>query len=200
MNIDKNKLNCIKTYVTYDSGYRIVYYYENYHEVPRGLYAKRIEDFVNFFKNNEKKVAFKNTEDILEKFLELNPKALGVAIYDINQKCIAKNIKKNIKKINNSTVYKEELIYDYNDKIVNEGYRIVYFENNDKYSIGAYCKNIEGFMMNFVESDPIIDEDDIPPFISIDDILDRCLNLYDDISGVAIYRVDGTCISKKNRK
>ena len=63
-----------------------------------------------------------------------------------------------------------------NDKKYGEGYRIVYFENNNKYSIGAYCKTIEGFMIGFTECDPIIDEDDIPPFISIDDILERCLN------------------------
>ncbi len=57
-----------------------------------------------------------------------------------------------------------------------EGYRIVYFEKDNKYSIGAYCKTIEGFMIGFAECDPIVDEDDIPPFISLDNILERCLN------------------------
>ncbi len=86
-----------------------------------------------------------------------------------------------------------------NGKKYVEGYRIVYFENNNKYSIGAYCKTIEGFMIGFAESDPIIDDDDIPPFISVNDILERCLNLYNDINGVAIYKIDGTCVQKKYR-
>ena len=200
MNIDKSKLNTIKTYVVYDKGYRIVYYYEKYHEAPQGLYAKKIEDFANFFKNDKETIRFKDIEDILNKFLDLNPKALGVAIYDINQKCIEKKVKKDIKKINNSPVYKEELIYDYNDKIVDEGYRIIYFENDDKYSIGAYCKTIEGYMMDFVEYEPIIDDDDIPPFISIDDLLSRYLKSLKDISAVALYKIDGTCVQKKERQ
>ena len=94
----------------------------------------------------------------------------------------------------------DQLVYAGNGRKYGEGYRIVYFENNDKYSMGAYCKTIEGFMIGFAECDPIIDDNDIPPFVSIDDILDRCLNLYDDINGVAIYKTDGTCISKKDRK
>lgn len=93
----------------------------------------------------------------------------------------------------------EELADAGNGKKYVEGYRIVYFENNNKYSIGAYCKTIEGFMIGFAESDPIIDDDDIPPFISVNDILERCLNLYNDINGVAIYKIDGTCIQKKYR-
>ena len=80
-----------------------------------------------------------------------------------------------------------------------EGYRIVYFENNNKYSVGAYCKTIEGFMVGFADCDPIIDEDDIPPFISIEDILDRFLNLYDDVNCVALYKIDGTLIAKKSK-
>lgn len=93
----------------------------------------------------------------------------------------------------------EELVDAGNGKKYGKGYRIVYFENDDKYSMGAYCKTIEGFMIGLAECDPIIDEDDIPPFISIDDMLDRCLNLYDDANGVAIYKTDGTCIQKKDR-
>ena len=37
----KEELNKFKTYVTYDEDYRVVYYYEKYHEVPKGLYAKK---------------------------------------------------------------------------------------------------------------------------------------------------------------
>lgn len=95
-------------------------------------------------------------------------------------------------------ISQEQLVDAGNGRKYDDGYRIVYFKNNGKYSIGAYCKTIEGFMIGLAECDPIM-ADDIPPFISIDDILDRCLNLYADINGVAIYKTDGTCISKKNR-
>lgn len=93
----------------------------------------------------------------------------------------------------------EKLVDAENGKKYGEGYRIVYFYDDNNYEIGAYCKTIKGFMLGFAECDPIIDEDDIPPFISIDDILERCLDLYKDINGVAIYNIDGTCIQKKYR-
>lgn len=89
--------------------------------------------------------------------------------------------------------------YELIDEKYGDGYRLVYFDN-DKYFIGAYCKTIEGFMIGFAECDPIIDEDDIPPFVSIEDILDRCLDSMEDISAVAIYKTDGTCVEKKDRK
>ena len=79
------------------------------------------------------------------------------------------------------------------------GHRIVYFYDDNNYEFGAYCKTIEGFMIGFAECHPILDEDDIPKFVSIDDILERSLNLYKDINGVAIYNIDGTCIQKKYR-
>jgi hypothetical protein len=97
-------------------------------------------------------------------------------------------------------ILSEKLIDAGDGRKYGEGYRIVYFENDNKYFIGAYAKTIEGFMIGFAECDPIIDEDDIPPFISIDDILNRCLNLYNDINSVAIYKTNGTCIGKKDRK
>lgn len=94
----------------------------------------------------------------------------------------------------------EQLIDAGNNQKYDAGYRIVYFEDNDKYSIGAYSKTVEGFMIGFAECDPIITEDDIPPFVSTDDILNRCLELYDDITEVAIYKTDGTCVSKKSKE
>lgn len=94
----------------------------------------------------------------------------------------------------------KDLSTEKDGEVYKNGYRLVYFENNDKYSVGAYCKTIEGLMMTFVTEDPILSESDIPPFVSTDDILERCLNLFDDILGVAIYKVDGTCICKKYRK
>lgn len=85
-------------------------------------------------------------------------------------------------------------------KQYDERYRIVYFEKDDRYSLDAYCKTIEGFMIGFADCDPIIDEDDIPSFISVDDILNRSLNLYDDVIRASIYKTDGTLIATKERK
>lgn len=73
------------------------------------------------------------------------------------------------------------------------GYRIVY-TYNDHYSIGEYCKTIEGFMIGFAESSPIIDDDDIPEFISVEDLLNRYLDEMNDITGVSLYQIDGTCV------
>ena len=55
-------------------------------------------------------------------------------------------------------------------------------------------------MIGFADSDPIIDEDDIPSFISVDDILNRSLNLYDDVIRVSIYKTDGMLVATKERK
>ena len=90
----------------------------------------------------------------------------------------------------------EELIH----KDFGEGYRLIYFYGDEIYHVGEFCKTIEGFMIGFAECDPIIDEDDIPPFVSIEDILGRCLDSMKDISAVAIYKTDGTCVEKRDRK
>ena len=55
-------------------------------------------------------------------------------------------------------------------------------------------------MIGFADCNPIIDEDDIPSFTSVDDILNRSLNLYDDVIRVSIYKTDGTLIATKERK
>ena len=78
------------------------------------------------------------------------------------------------------------------------GYRIVYFYN-DNYKIGEYCKTIDGFMIGFAECDPVIDDNDIPKFISTRDLLNRYLEEIDDVISVAIYDVNGICIDKMNR-
>ena len=54
-------------------------------------------------------------------------------------------------------------------------------------------------MIDFVEVVPIEDESDIPTFISIDDLLNRYLLDVKDAGAVAIYKTDGSCISKKDR-
>lgn len=80
------------------------------------------------------------------------------------------------------------------------GYRIVYFYEDGNYSVGTFSGSIEGFMMDFVEMDPIEDESDIPEFISVDDLLERYLNALPNMAEVALYKTDGTCIEKKSRK
>ena len=95
-------------------------------------------------------------------------------------------------------ISKEELTKN-NDKKYPEGYRIVYFYDDGHYYIGEYCKTIEGFMIGFSSTDPIEDESDIPKFISNDDLLDRYLKDLPNITSVAIYKTDGTCIQIKKR-
>lgn len=46
---------------------------------------------------------------------------------------------------------------------------------------------------------PIIDYDDIPEFISKDDILSRILKESPNIVAVVIYKTDGTCIHIKEK-
>lgn len=85
-------------------------------------------------------------------------------------------------------------------KQYDEWYRILYFEKDNRYSLGSYCKTIEGFMIGIADCNPIIDEDDISSFISVDDILNRSLNLYDDVIRVSIYKTDGLLVVIKERK
>lgn len=96
--------------------------------------------------------------------------------------------------INLEDLKKNNLGTDYEN-----GYRIVYFYDN-KYKVGEYCESIKGFMIGFAECDPIIDENDIPEFISTTDLLNRYLNEMNDVVSVAIYSVDGKCIDKIVRK
>ena len=154
---------------------------------------------MTFFCENDVVPEFKNYDDILDRFLNLKSDALGVAIYNVNQDCVAKKIRNNVKTINDSIVYKEELIHDYNTIVANEGYRLVYFYPNGNYYISTYAKKIEDFMIGFCDSYPVMDEEDIPKFESTDDILHRCLIYAKNISEVAIYDVNGTLIAKKDR-
>lgn len=197
MKINKEELSRFKTNVIYTTGYRIVYYYEEYHEVPQGLYAKNLEDFANFFTNNKQYVSVK---DVLEKFLEENKTALGVAIYDVNQNCIDKLVRPKVNKINDSEVYKEELIYDMNYVTVKTGYRIVYIFKDGSYKIGMYAETIEEFMKEFAPYEPIDEFCEIPKFISVDDLLNRYLEDCPDITGIVLYNVDGSIVEQKNRE
>lgn len=199
MKMNKEELNRFKVHVIYNEGYRVVYYYEKYHEVPQSMYAKNIEDFTNLFKENGKTIKYTGVNDLLLKFLEKNPKALGVAVYDINQNCIAKMIKNGVKKVNDSIVYKEELIYDKNYITVDSGYRIVYLYKDGSYKVGMYANKLEEFMKEFASYEPIDDDCEIPPFVSIDDLLNRYLDVCSNIDGVALYNVDGTLIKQKEK-
>lgn len=199
MRVKSEELRRFKTNVIYDYGYRVVYYYEKYHEVPQTLYAENIEDFICFFKEKNKKIKYNGTQDLLKRFLEKVPDALGVAIYDIDQNCIVKLIKGGVKKINDTVVYKEELIYDYNYVTVKDGFRIVYLYNDGTYKLGVGAKNIEDFMKEFTPYEPIDELCEIPPFISVEDLLNRYLEECQGVDGVALYNVDGTLIDQRNR-
>lgn len=199
MKIPIKELATGKGYITYDTGFRIVYYYENHHEVLKGIWANEIIDFMKEFKENNKIPKFKSLEDILNKFLERNKDALAVAIYKVSGELVIRKEKKLIKNtINQSEVYKEELIYDYGIRSYDEGYRLVSFYDN-KYHVGDYSKTLEGFMRGLADYAPLIDEHDIPKFKSIDDILERTLKLSPTIDGVALYKIDGTCLASKTR-
>ena len=91
-----------------------------------------------------------------------------------------------------------DLKFNKNGEEYPDGYRIVYFYN-DNYSIGEYCQTIDGFMIGFAECDPIIDEDDIPKFISTDDLLDRYLKAVPNAECIGIYKTNGDLIAKKER-
>ena len=131
----------------------------------------------------------------------LNKEALAVAIYNVNGSEIARKISDVASgNINDTVKYKEELMYDYGVKNIVDGYRIVYFDNDDNYSIGSYAKDISDFMMDFCLNDPIENESDIPEFISIDDLLNRYLTDLIDVKRVVIYKTNGTLVAEKKRE
>lgn len=95
---------------------------------------------------------------------------------------------------------KKELQYNKKGEIYEDGYRIVYFYDNENYKIGEYCKTIEGFMIGFADCDPVFDQSDIPKFTTIDDLLNRYLEDVPESISVALYKTDGTCIQKNSRE
>lgn len=54
-------------------------------------------------------------------------------------------------------------------------------------------------MYDFVEVEPIDNDDDIPKFISTDDILERWIKKDKKVTKVAIYSIDGKLIQEKNK-
>ncbi len=93
---------------------------------------------------------------------------------------------------------KDLILYNSYGGARDNGYRVVYFYK-DYYKVGAYASEIENFMYDFVEDSPIEDTNDVPKFISVDDILERKLNTLPDIFGVAIYNINGDLVSKKEK-
>ncbi len=93
----------------------------------------------------------------------------------------------------------DDLKYIDGSEELNDGYRIVLFYENGRYSVQEYCKTIEGFMIGFADCDPILDEDDIPEFISNEDLLSRYLSIKDVIAS-AIYKTDGTLIARLEKE
>ena len=198
MEISIEKLKFNSEQKQYNSGYRIVYFYDNHHEILKNVCANDIYGLAEYCKlKNKEKITI---EAILDAFLNLNKKAQAVAIYDVETgKEIKRQHQNNKKTAKDYVLFKEELMYDYGVENFIDGYRIVYFYPNSEYSVGAFSKSIEGFMFEFCDMYPIDNESNIPKFISIEDILDRSLNMWSDIESVAIYKTDGTCIMKKER-
>lgn len=198
MILNYDDLKKIKTYVTYNDGFRIVYYYEKYHEVLQGAHAREINDFYNNIPINERVSTMDEIDNILNYYLNQNDLALGVSIYNINQECIKKKIRRDVNNLDDREVYKEELIYDYNYISLNEGYRIVYFKENGDYYIGAYAKKIEDFMYDLYDIEPI--EDETPPsYISNEDILMKELSYAKDYISASIYDINGNLITNYTR-
>lgn len=82
------------------------------------------------------------------------------------------------------------------NSIYDDGYRLVYFYD-DTYRVGCWVSDIKNFMYEFVEVAPIESDDDIPKFISIDDILNRCIRRDEKLIKVAIYTVSGELIKER---
>lgn len=51
-------------------------------------------------------------------------------------------------------------------------------------------------MIGFAENNPILDEDDIPRFVSNKDLLNRCLKYDNNAISIAIYKTNGDLIEK----
>ena len=84
-----------------------------------------------------------------------------------------------------------------NKKQYNEGYRLVYFYDDNKYEIGAYSNNIENFMYEFSKTEEAPFDSSIPAFISTTDLLQKLLEEKNDVKSIAIYNIDGTLVHEE---
>lgn len=74
-------------------------------------------------------------------------------------------------------------------------------QKEKNYGKRIYSKTIEGFMLGLSDRDPMIDELDIPKFISVDGLLKKSLEgLPANIVGVMLYKTDGTFVAQKKSK
>ena len=89
---------------------------------------------------------------------------------------------------------------EYYGETYTEGYRLVYKEN-ERYEYGSYSGSIEGFIYETYPYDPypyyIWDEEIV--FTTVDDLLERLLNIKNSIDEVFIYTVNGELIASKKR-
>ena len=75
----------------------------------------------------------------------------------------------------------------------------MYYYPDGHYYVGAISKSIEGFMVNFCDTYPLLSEDEIPKFISTTDLLDRYLNKLSNINSVALYKTNGELVERRDR-
>lgn len=85
--IDKSKLLVDNKGNNYATGYRIVYFYDDYYEI--GAFARNIEDFMVEFcecypiEDDADIPTFVSIDDLLSRYLENLPQIIGIAIYRI---------------------------------------------------------------------------------------------------------------------
>lgn len=193
MEIPINELKYNRGYKIYNKGYRIVYFYNGHHKTLKNVCVDKIEDFILQLGLDNYNLTI---DDILKEYLEREKDAIEVAIYDVS----GKEIKRLVRYKDNNSLYdtvkfKEELIYDYDVDCFIDGYRVVYFYDDNNYSIGSFSTEIENFINDFYSDENSYSNE----FVSLDDLLKNYLNDLPEINSVAIYKTDGTLVRKKSR-
>ncbi len=74
------------------------------------------------------------------------------------------------------------------------GFTLVYFYE-EYIIIGEHASNFENFMYSFCESYPV--NDNVPDFVSLDDILNRAFLIHNDCKKIAIYDSNARVICEK---
>ena len=84
-----------------------------------------------------------------------------------------------------------------NEQTYKEGYRIVYFYDDNKYEIGAYSNSLENFMYEFSNAEETPFDSSLPDFISTSDLLKKLLDSNENARSIAIYNIDGTLVDEE---
>lgn len=126
-----------------------------------------------------------------------NPRFRCEKILTLFQKKIKINLSKGMKLT--MKIELKELQHNNHGEKYPDGYRLVYFYD-DSYFVGEYCKTVEGFMIGLSEYNPILDETDIPSFISIENLLAKSLTKTKNAEKIALYKTDGTYIASLDNK